>query len=177
MAWVRVDDGFPEHPKLRAAGPLGRELFIAALCHCNRYLTDGRLTMEDLRRLAQYEDIFVRDPLAVVEARPAVEDVLERLIFAGAFEWNDGVIHIHDYADFQPTKAQILERREADRERKRLARAGFSKSKVGMSARTPGRGPIENHLEPARARPCEECGVGAGLHVVGCSRSNSGAVA
>ena len=41
MTWVRLDDGFAQHPKLLSVGALGVAMQVAALCYCNRYLTDG----------------------------------------------------------------------------------------------------------------------------------------
>lgn len=41
--WVRLDDDFSEHPKLRALGPLALVLQIRALCYAARHLTDGRI--------------------------------------------------------------------------------------------------------------------------------------
>src|SRR4029453_3116326 len=43
MSWVRLDDQYPDHPKVRALGPLGLALQTAAICYCGRYLTDGFL--------------------------------------------------------------------------------------------------------------------------------------
>ena len=44
MTWAKFDDQFPEHPKVRAVGPLGLALHTAAVCYCARHLTDGRLS-------------------------------------------------------------------------------------------------------------------------------------
>ena len=41
MPWVRIDDGYADHPKMAAVGPLGQALWLAGLAYCNRYLTDG----------------------------------------------------------------------------------------------------------------------------------------
>src|SRR5262245_30525484 len=41
MAWVRIDDGFVDHPKIAAVGAIGAWLQLQALCYANRNLTDG----------------------------------------------------------------------------------------------------------------------------------------
>ena len=41
MAWVKIDDNFAQHPKIAQVGPLGMAMQIAALCYCNRLMTDG----------------------------------------------------------------------------------------------------------------------------------------
>jgi len=39
--WVRLDDSIPYHPKFVRAGPEAFGLFVAGLCYCNRYETNG----------------------------------------------------------------------------------------------------------------------------------------
>ena len=39
--WVRLDDDFPQHPKVVQAGPLGFVMHVSGICYSNRYLTDG----------------------------------------------------------------------------------------------------------------------------------------
>lgn len=102
MVWVRIDDGFPEHSKALEAGDEACWLFVSGLCFCARNLTDGfipdakvsRLT--GLRRVAQH---------------------VQRLVDAGLWEPVDGGYRVHDYDDYQPTKARVTERRRNTAER------------------------------------------------------------
>ena len=41
VAWVKLDDAMPHHPKVIAAGPQGFALDVAGICYSNRYGTDG----------------------------------------------------------------------------------------------------------------------------------------
>ena len=41
MAWVKIDDGFCDHPKIAKVGAIGAWIQIQALCYANRNLTDG----------------------------------------------------------------------------------------------------------------------------------------
>lgn len=41
MAWVKLDDGFPNGPEAWTAGSQAMALFIAGLCHVSRHKTDG----------------------------------------------------------------------------------------------------------------------------------------
>jgi len=36
MAWVRLDDGFPDHPKALQAGPLACWLYVCGIAYANR---------------------------------------------------------------------------------------------------------------------------------------------
>ena len=49
----RLDDNFPDHPKVLAAGPLAKALYIDALCYCNRMLTNGWVPAAMATRLAR----------------------------------------------------------------------------------------------------------------------------
>ncbi|GIV03681.1 MAG: hypothetical protein KatS3mg015_2511 [Fimbriimonadales bacterium] len=43
MAWLRIDDGFAAHPKVTALSLADRWRWLAILCYCARYQTDGYL--------------------------------------------------------------------------------------------------------------------------------------
>lgn len=112
MTWFKVDDGFTEHPKLRALEANPREwaeamaVWLAAGAYCARNLTDGFV---DSGRLAR----------ATPLGRRALS-VADRLVACGLWECVDGGYRFHDWADWQPTKAEIL----ADRARKTEQRRG-----------------------------------------------------
>jgi hypothetical protein len=105
MAWVKIDDSFTDHPKVVSAGPLGMALQVAALCYCNRYLTDGFIPEAVAHRLVYFESL----------AEPA--EVIARLIEVGIWTKADGGYQIHDYLEYQPSKVEV----EAIREQRRKA--------------------------------------------------------
>jgi hypothetical protein len=114
MAWVRLDDTFPEHPKLVAAGPLAGWLWVCGLAYCARYLTDGvipaavvpRLVRDTLARRTRYD----RGHDASTMRRRCVDDLLN----VGLWERdNDGNIVVHDYLEYQPSRAEVLRLRQA----------------------------------------------------------------
>ncbi len=92
MTWVRLDDGFAEHPKMEAVGPLGMALQVAALCYCARHLTDGHLPASKVPRLLDLPQW--RKVVATLE-REGVWDATE-----------DGWV-IHDYLAFQPSRDSV----------------------------------------------------------------------
>lgn len=106
MSWLRLDDGFADHPKLAAAGPLAAWLHVCALVYCSRYLTDGFLPSAMVPRLADFRGIQTRGQ----DVSP--EDLAARLADVGLWEPVEGGYRIHDYLAYNPSRAQVLEERE-----------------------------------------------------------------
>lgn len=120
MAWVRIDDGFTQHPKVVQAGPLGIAMQIAGLCYCNRYLTDGFIPRAVVPNLLNLEGIAMR--VWDGELFGGGEDatwqlVVSDLIAAGLWEEVEGGYRIHDYLDYQPSRADVLRERGIARRR------------------------------------------------------------
>lgn len=97
MTWVRIDDVFPEHPKVLALGDdyeRGVALHIRGLCYCARNLTDGHVPARMFR-----EDAEIRT----------------RLVEVGMWHEVEGGFVIHDYLDYNPSKAEALALSESRR--------------------------------------------------------------
>lgn len=106
MPWVKIDDAFWRHRKTRKAWrePRAVGLFVMALCHSNEGLEDGFVSPE-----------WVEMQLAPKDR----ERVTQALVEAGLWEpFGDGW-QIHDYFDYQPSRAKV----ESVQEAKRLAGA------------------------------------------------------
>jgi hypothetical protein len=43
MSWLRIDDGFAQHPKIVQLTPKDRWTWLELLCYCARYRTGGRV--------------------------------------------------------------------------------------------------------------------------------------
>lgn len=108
MTWVRIDEGFPEHPKVIAAGPLASWLHVCAIAYCNRQLTDGFISAAVLPRLS--DGRRTRSHAAI-------------LVDVGLWEVVDGGWLIHDFLTYQPSKAKVEAERSAARERMAHARS------------------------------------------------------
>jgi hypothetical protein len=97
MPWGRCDDGFYDHEKVHKMRLEVRNaacgLFWRGISRCNRKLSDGRLTEEDL---------------ALIDARSEEVDELVRVRL-----WHrlGRGYRIHDFADFNETREAVLERR------------------------------------------------------------------
>lgn len=107
VAWVRLDDAFPFHPKVLPLSSDAGWLHVCALCWCNQQLTDGHVSDAALPRLTA-----IKQP-----AKAAAE-----LVESGLWEASPNGYQIHDYLHFQASKADVLAGREAETERKRKYR-------------------------------------------------------
>mgnify|MGYP001593683904 CR=1 FL=1 len=124
MPWVRLDDDFAQHPKVVRAGPLGLALHVAALCYCNRYLTDGHVPLPVAKTLLDFSGLGMKmwEGDIVGGGQDATwELVVEDLVAAGLWGPINGGWEIHDYLDYQPSKTHVEATREA---RKNAGRTG-----------------------------------------------------
>lgn len=103
MTWVRIDDLFPDHPKVIGLSDAAFRLFISGLCYANRYLTDGVV------------------PLSISN-RYGNSSSADELVEAGLWEADDSGYVIRSYDEYQPTKDKIEQKREATRKRVAHAR-------------------------------------------------------
>lgn len=118
MSWYRLDDEFPEHPKLKRVPRHVRlaaiGLFVSCGCHANRRLTDG----------------FIET--AVVSDWPEGEILAAHLVRAGMWAKSEGGWQIHDHLDYNPSRADIEERRrELSAKRSEAGRKG-AQSRWGL---------------------------------------------
>lgn len=95
--WSKFDDGFPDHPKVLAAGPAAAWLYVCGVCYSNRLMTDGFIPARQVRRLADVDDML---PLA------------ERLCEVGLWEEVEGGYRIHDFLDYNFSAQEARDRKE-----------------------------------------------------------------
>jgi len=105
MAWAKIDDRFPRHPKALQAGPLGRDLFVCGLCYCGEHLTDGFIPASAISTLAP--------------GLQAPQRIARLLVGLRLWELTNGGYRVHDYAEYQPSSTQVKAERKAVRERVR----------------------------------------------------------
>lgn len=91
MGWVALDDGFFANPKILEVGHAGAGLYAMALSYCGKYLTDG----------------FV--PAGWLNGHPKA--LASKLTTAKLWAEVEGGFQIEDYADHNPTKQQVEERK------------------------------------------------------------------
>lgn len=139
MAWFRVDDKFPRHPKvMRAAEHLGGKngktgrilaVWMEAGCYCSEHSTDGYIS-----ELVARSFLSDRKPIEVLSVL-AFDDV--KLMYRV-----DGGFQFHDWLHYNPSAESVKAKREADRERKRGVIS--TRNPVGIRA--------ESEWNPERSR-------------------------
>ena len=115
MAWVRIDDGFARHPKVAAAGPLAMAMQVAALCYCNRELTDGFVPRAVARTLLDWQvdrEDGQRYTVAITSGMAGNDVsndwVINLMVESGMWREVKGGYHVHDFDQYQPSKAEVL---------------------------------------------------------------------
>lgn len=102
MTWVKLSDTFAEDPRLVKAGESAFALHVAALCFCNRNLTDGHVSREMVGRLWA-----VKRPKAVAA----------RLVEVGLWEETEDGYRLVEFLDAQPSRVQVEGERRKTAER------------------------------------------------------------
>jgi len=115
MTWVKLDDAFATHPKIVPIGPHALALHIWGLCFSARHLTDGFVSIADLSGFPW------------VSKRSALIRDLGRLEDAGLWRAVEGGYVIHDYLDYNPSAAQVKQKRAASAARQARLRRRRSK--------------------------------------------------
>ena len=93
MAWVRLDDEFPDHKKVAGLSNDAFCLHVTAMCWVAKWQTDGKLPGKLLGKLGWR----CQDP-----ASAAAE-----LVTANVWEITPEGWEIHDFTQYNPTKEQI----------------------------------------------------------------------
>lgn len=118
MTWVKLDDGFPENPKVATLSPAAIGLHVCALCYCNRNLTDGEIRKGIEKRLT---------------STSSTSRLVNQLVGAGLWLDEGESWRIHDYLDFQPSKAKVQADRAAALERQRRSRERRAAAKSSVT--------------------------------------------
>lgn len=112
MAYAKFDDGFADHPKVRNLSDAAYRMHSSGILHCARWLTDGLITREVLPDLLRRSGVKKRDR--------ALAELLASGLWREHASELGAVYEIHDYLDWNDSRAQVEHRRErnADRLRK-----------------------------------------------------------
>jgi hypothetical protein len=175
VSWVRLADDFADHPKVRQLGKPAFCLHVWALCYCARHLTDGFIEPSGYRG----------NPW--VSKRSAQDAALRELERTGLWTPVDGGYCIHDYLQYNPDRAEVLEKRRqvaerqarwrAKREQRRNASRNASTTERvdGPPTPTPKGVGVEEPATPFGGvpslprieEPCERCGTRPSFNVRG----------
>lgn len=111
MPWVRLDEDFSHHPKVAQVGPLGMAMQVAGLCYCNRHLTDGFIPRSIAATLLDFTGLAMnvwQGEVAGGGEDATWELVVGALLEVGLWKTAPGGFRIHDFHDYQPSKAEVL---------------------------------------------------------------------
>lgn len=135
MSWAKLDDEILDNKKIARAGTLGLLLHTAGITWCARNLTDGRIPKHKVRCLLNLSGIYVDRgndagmPLRVAGSNGAIDHpdadaIAEHLAREDVGLWHDrgDEWEIHDYLEYNPSREEVLSRREVARQKKRRQR-------------------------------------------------------
>lgn len=119
MSWIRIDDGFADHPKIVQAGPIAAIIQIRALCYTARHLTDGVIPIAAIPLLITgLEHIGIdyggTDEFTTGEQANEM-DWPKIMVATGLWDENSSGYKIHDYLKYNPSKHEITKLREIKR--------------------------------------------------------------
>ncbi len=111
IAWFKVDDSIPFHPKVVAAGNLAIGLWLRAGGWCAQQMTEG----------------FI--PTGMLAPLGGTPSTARKLVGAGLWDVAEGGWRFHDWHTYQPTRAEVEGRR------KQRAEAGAKGGKASGESR------------------------------------------
>ena len=100
MTWARIDDSFPDHPKVVRLSDRAFRLHVTGICYCAQHLTDGRIGKTAARSMG------------------ASPKLLRELLGSGVWREEGDEWVIHDYLVYNPSREKVLAERRATAERK-----------------------------------------------------------
>ena len=112
MAWVTIDDQFPEHRKVAGLTDAAFRLHFAGIAYCSRQLTDGLIETDAIPGLVRK---YKKTALAEL-----VERGLWKPISIGGGP--PAVYEVHDYLQWNSSREVVQARKEKAAERARLSR-------------------------------------------------------
>jgi hypothetical protein len=128
MGWVRISDDFYDHEKFIGVTALGIATWVAGLAHSNRNLTDGFISRRAARGLIGLDHLAVNTSnFSGRDAEP--DDGITELVTAGIWHArghdcpdcpdlaSDLEFYIHDFLKYQPSRAEVEEKRAQVRAR------------------------------------------------------------
>ena len=118
MPWVRIDENAMDHPKIGGLPDGAFRLWVQGLAYCQKFLTDGLVNAVAVKGLRSYSP----------QRRAA-------LVTAGLWDEADGgSVTVHDFLDWNDSRAEVIRAREDARERRRRSRLRHASSDADSTA-------------------------------------------
>lgn len=143
MPWFKVDDGFYDHPKVENLPMAARGLWLTCGVWCAKQLTDGVISAKRVRALG---------------GTPAqIKSLISNGLWVeGRDDSGSKCYAFHDWFDMQPSRDQIYEKREIERQKKRKQRTNHTDEKPttsGFTEMSPRDSPRDSPRESPRESP------------------------
>jgi len=139
MTWARLEDSFPEHPKIAALSDGAFRLHVTAICYASKFNTDGDLSAAAFR---------------VIRGSTKLAG---ELLGAGVWEKNeDGAWRIHDFLHYNPSREEQAGRRQTRADAGRLGglKSGEARRSNGEANASPKtKQMLEAKTNPVPSRP------------------------
>lgn len=120
MSWVKLDDKFPDHPKIEQAGERAAWLFVCGLCYCAEHLTDGFIPASKAARLTE-----------------ASKARIDALLKVGLWEKVEGGYQVPGYLEYQPSADKVKAERTKAAERMANGRASSGEVRANNQRSSP----------------------------------------
>lgn len=138
MSWLRIDDGFPSHPKLQGWTPAQKWALVELFCYCARHKTEG----------------YVPSDLSLLP-RAVTGRLLSLAEDSGVLDRDeDDCLIVHDWQRYNPSDVTAAERMKRMRERnaeRNAKRNGTRNKPVTPSVTTHARDPVPSPAVTADA--------------------------
>lgn len=197
MSWVRLDDAFPDHPKVAALSDGAFRLWLGLLAYSSRYRTGGLVTASEIHRVARSRYAYRTEALRAeligrgllelvsLERRSGVaEPSLERRSgVAGASPAGgdpvegdssaESVYALHDWSDYQPSaeQAERLSQLRSEAGRRGGLRSGESRNEAKQTKQPDEPRPVPSRpVDPPPPTSSPEAGPPAALEDEGNER-------
>lgn len=119
MAVFQLDQNVLDHPKVRSLSNAEFRLWLASILFCQKFLTDGRIAVSDLRNLQRYS----RQNCA-------------NLIAKGFWCSREQDVEVRDYLQWNISRETVLALRDAAKKRMHRTRAVRANTASGSAARS-----------------------------------------
>lgn len=115
MTWARLEDSFPDHPKVAALSDAEFRLHVTAICYASRYNTDGAI------------------PAAALRSLRGTPKLAAKLVLTGVWEEEGDGWRVHDFLDYNPSRDEAAAKRLS---REQAGRLGGLRSGVTRRSKT-----------------------------------------
>lgn len=132
MTWFKLDDQFPDHPKVVAAGGDAAWLHVCGCCYAAKHETNGKVPKNIVPRLSDR-----KNPMKLAGA----------LVDAGLWHDLGDEYEIHDFLEYNPSKAEL------DSKRKAKAMAGAMGAAKRWGSQLPSQSHSSSHPGPNAPDP------------------------